>query len=49
MPALLILTGTFAVFSIGGLIADYIFPHIGTLNHFIDQLAKETERSAQRE
>lgn len=38
MSELLILVGLFAILTIGGLIADYIFPHIEPLNRFIDSL-----------
>lgn len=38
MPELLILMGMFAVLAIGGLISDYILPHIEPLNRFIDSL-----------
>ena len=38
MSELLILMGLFAVLAIGGLITDYIFPHIEPINRFIDSL-----------
>lgn len=38
MSELLILMGLFDVLAIGGLISDYIFPHIEPINHFIDSL-----------
>lgn len=38
MPELMILAGLFVVLTVGGLVADYIFPHIGPINRFIDSL-----------
>lgn len=38
MPELLILMGLFAILAIGGLISDYILPHIEPINRFIDSL-----------
>lgn len=38
MPELLILSGLLCVLTIGGFIADYIFPHIRPLNRFIESL-----------
>ena len=37
-PALLIVGGFFCVLAIGGIVADYCFPHSKWLNRFIDSL-----------
>lgn len=38
MPELMILAGLLAVLTVGGLVADYIFPCIEPINRFIDSL-----------
>lgn len=43
MVELLILAGFLVILGVGGLISDYIFPHIKPLNDFIDKLPMMAE------
>ena len=44
LVTLIVLIVCLMVFAIGGLIADYILPHIGPLNHFLNSLPLGKEK-----
>lgn len=45
MAELIFLSGFFVLLGIGGIIADYIFPHIKPLTRYIDRLPMMDEEA----
>lgn len=45
MPELIIISGLLIILTIGGLVSDYIFPHIKLLNNYINKLPMIAEKA----